>query len=806
MLEQIFKLLAGPEGSLVFHLLISFSLISILHPALGFSLSEMTTKSKRVFFGLLLLIISRMLIFVVSGLAFQGIGNFDLYLPVIDRLVNAISITMIIWLWVYQEPDRIGDIGVLAFSMVILVGGTISMILWSSQGELNTFNDSNFALAWSIFSVLLLLGGELLLMRKEVEDRNLGLTMLFIIFLGEAIQMILRDTNSDFPSVVRLSFIAAFPLMLGMTKRFIKPEIIVEQRTLPFINQIQEETEKKKGSELSNEKGSVQRGIDLKLFQTTLALASVSDYQEISQLLTMYVANALVSDIALLLSPPDENEQVRIICGYDLITQESLDSVTFDSRLIPGFLNAAERGKPLQIPAKNASNMLPFADLLHLDEIGNLLAYPIINNEMEVLAVIVLISPYSKYVWAAKDQAYLKEAVGLISNVLQRNDSSGNHLGIVDQLTEKLNSAEAEVEIIRQEKEALTAELAVLAVQEVDQDKSSEEIENLLKNQESTNATLEILEQENYNLKTSLDQLKQINQELSAEKPNPDIEKFQTKLNQSLEQISFLQNQLNAANQKAIEIDNKAKGNGDSLSTEQAEVIASIAQELRQPMSSISGYTDLLINESVGILGALQRKFLERVKASTGRMNHLIGDLIQITALDSGSVAFTPQPIELVDAIDEALEHTSAQFREKNLVLRVDLAPNLPKMQSDKDSLHQIILHLLQNAGAASPIEGEIFLKAEISDNTDEDIIRIEVTDSGEGISKEDLPRVFSRLYRADNPLIQGVGDTGVGLSIAKTLTEALGGRIWVESIQGIGSTFSLLLPVTTQIAEAVGE
>ena len=172
MLEQIFNLLASPEGSLVFHLLISFNLIYILHPALGFSLSEMTTKSKRVFFGLLFLISARILIFIVSGLASQGFVNFDLYLPVIDRLVNALSITIIIWLWVYQEPDRIGDIGALVLSIVILIGGTISMILWSSQGELNTFTDSNFALAWSIFSVLLLLSGELLLMRKEVEDRN----------------------------------------------------------------------------------------------------------------------------------------------------------------------------------------------------------------------------------------------------------------------------------------------------------------------------------------------------------------------------------------------------------------------------------------------------------------------------------------------------------------------------------------------------------------------------------------------------------------------------------------------------------
>ena len=77
-------------------------------------------------------------------------------------------------------------------------------------------------------------------------------------------------------------------------------------------------------------------------------------------------------------------------------------------------------------------------------------------------------------------------------------------------------------------------------------------------------------------------------------------------------------------------------------------------------------------------------------------------------------------------------------------------------------------------------------------------VILLSVTDTGEGIPKEDLPRVFSRLYRADNPLIQGVGDTGVGLSIAKTLTEALGGRIWVESEPNSGSTYSILLPTTS--------
>ena len=113
------------------------------------------------------------------------------------------------------------------------------------------------------------------------------------------------------------------------------------------------------------------------------------------------------------------------------------------------------------------------------------------------------------------------------------------------------------------------------------------------------------------------------------------------------------------------------------------------------------------------------------------------------------------------------------------------------------------MIHLLQNAGAATPIEGTIHLKVQTTNEKDQEYIMIQVTDSGTGIPAEDLSRVFTRLYRADNVLIQGIGDTGVGLSIAKTLTEAQHGRIWVESEPGKGATFSVLLPISKEKLEA---
>jgi signal transduction histidine kinase len=274
---------------------------------------------------------------------------------------------------------------------------------------------------------------------------------------------------------------------------------------------------------------------------------------------------------------------------------------------------------------------------------------------------------------------------------------------------------------------------------------------------------------------------------------------MESELRNTLTEMAHLQNQLADANMKLVEAE---KGNTTARSSEQAEVVASISQELRQPMSSIVGYTDLLLGESVGILGALQRKFVERIKTSTERIGSLIDDLIQVTTLETGLNVLKPEPVDLNVIIDNAMSYTSSQVREKNISMHLDLPKEMASIHTDREALQQILIHLLQNAGSASPVEGSVHLRVETRNEEGKEYILIQVTDSGGGIPAEDLPRVFTRLYRADNVLIQGVGDTGVGLSIAKTLTEAQKGRIWVESQAGTGSTFSVLLPIARNMPD----
>jgi signal transduction histidine kinase/GAF domain-containing protein len=235
--------------------------------------------------------------------------------------------------------------------------------------------------------------------------------------------------------------------------------------------------------------------------------------------------------------------------------------------------------------------------------------------------------------------------------------------------------------------------------------------------------------------------------------------------------------------------------------TIQSEMVASLVQELRTPMTSIAGYTDLLLGEKTGILGESQRQFLLRVEANIERMEGLLNDLIKATAVDVGQIELVPEPIDLVEIIHSVLDCLSARFDEKQLNVRSDLAPDLPPVYADHDSLHQVVLNLVSNAALASKPGTEIQLCGrEEQPNEVEELpsyLLVSITDTGGGIAPEDQRHVFQRFYRADNPLIEGLGETGVGLSVAKALVEAHGGRIWVESEMGAGSTFSFILPLS---------
>ncbi len=280
----------------------------------------------------------------------------------------------------------------------------------------------------------------------------------------------------------------------------------------------------------------------------------------------------------------------------------------------------------------------------------------------------------------------------------------------------------------------------------------------------------------------------------------------EARLAEQTQQIAELQQTLAESEQRHREAPSPAR----PVQSADMEVIASLAQELRQPMSSIVGYVDLLLSESVGLIGALQRKFLERIKASSERTVVLLDDLMRVMDIDSGNLRLSRESVNVGQVIDDALRACQSQFSEKGLRLVTEIPPNLPPVQADRDALLQIFTHLLNNSGAASASDTEVRLvvqhETEPRPGADPlNYLVISVTDTGGGIAPADQPRVFSRLYRADAPLIAGLGDNGMGLAIAKALVEGHRGRIWVISEPGLGSTFYVLLPLEGRSAQGNG-
>ncbi|MBN1261444.1 MAG: GAF domain-containing protein [Anaerolineae bacterium] len=235
---------------------------------------------------------------------------------------------------------------------------------------------------------------------------------------------------------------------------------------------------------------------------------------------------------------------------------------------------------------------------------------------------------------------------------------------------------------------------------------------------------------------------------------------------------------------------------------EQQEAIVGIANEFRTPMTSIMGYTDLLLGEQAGILTGMQQQFLVRVRANVEQMGQLLNDLVQLASPDVRTVELAPEPVDLIGLIEEGIMGLASRFRERRLAVHMDLPDSLAPVRSDRDSLYQIMLRLLSNAALCSQEGTEIVVRAfEQEPEGDESgaYVRISVTDTGGGIAPEDFSRVFRRFYRAGQPLVVGMGETGVGMAVAKAMVEANGGRIWVETTPGVGSTFSFVLPAFTE-------
>ena len=772
-LNDLFSLLTQGTGSLIYHLLLVFSIAGALQSAFVHWRSSEFPQERRTMFGLGMLLVAQIALFFVSALGVQGLINLPVFLPPLDRAITLFSLVWLIWLWAFPEPSRPADAGTWLISLLVISALGLSLAASSGETPLSSYNLTAADSYWQLASIGFSLLGILILAVRRPNGWGYGLAVFLLSFAGHLLYMMIGRTEGDFPGAVRLAHMAAYPILLTLPQRF-----PTATHALTSVKQQDAPTgERRKYS------------TDPKTFHALLALAGESSTDKLSQAITRAIAQTMLADLCFLIYLTDNNNQMQIASGYDLIREENLESGSLNKTVIPMLTNALQRGRPLRLPSSSTSaDIKGLSDLLGLSSPGHLLSVPIISLDKEPLGGVLLLSPYSNRLWSAEDQAFLTNIAVSLVPIIQRGQKMSSLEIKGEQTKQALDVAQSRVADLERRNGELLKQIEAIKLDAQEGLAQSENLAALRKMQEETQQALERLKQENEELRVASNA--KGGKKTGSYASSAQVE---NELRLTLEEVARLQNQLAEANMRIIEAE---KGTSVAQSSEQAEVVASISQELRQPMSSIVGYTDLLLGESVGILGTLQRKFVERIKASTERIGSLIDDLIQVTTLETGLNELKPEPVNLDLIIDNAMSYTSSQIREKNISMHLDLPKNVSPIYADREALQQILIHLLQNAGAASPLEGTVDLKVQTKTEDNREYVLIQVTDTGGGIPAEDLGRVFTRLYRADNVLIEGVGDTGVGLSIAKTLTEAQKGRIWVDTQPGVGSTFSVLLPI----------
>ncbi|MFA5114758.1 MAG: ATP-binding protein [Candidatus Omnitrophota bacterium] len=221
------------------------------------------------------------------------------------------------------------------------------------------------------------------------------------------------------------------------------------------------------------------------------------------------------------------------------------------------------------------------------------------------------------------------------------------------------------------------------------------------------------------------------------------------------------------------------------------DFVANVSHELRTPIASIKGYAETLLE------GALEdkenaREFVNIIHQNSNRLASLINDLLDLSKIESGKMKMSFAPLDPTVLIRRAATVIENQAEAKSIALNTELPSGLPKVKADETRFSQVMINLLDNAIKYTPEGGTVSIAAKVVN----DVLQVDVSDTGIGISEKDLPRIFERFYRVDKARSHELGGTGLGLSIVKHIVQAHGGQVWVRSELEQGSTFSFTIPL----------
>ena len=740
--QQIYNILTSYPGNLIYHLELTFAI------AIAFLVVWLQRRStdaaaeRRALIGLTILLISRLVTFILAGLAWQGLINEHLLLPPIDRAITLLTIVIIVWLWAFPLPSRSADAATWLLGLLTVVFYIFTMVGWIETGSQIYYNGTWPDLAAQIAGAVLLVFGCIFLYLRRPAGWGFGQAMLIVLATGIVVYLLSLPTDGDYPAPVRLAQMIAFPLLPAIVLHF--PQVSPAGQA-PSLAPTQERRK---------------TGNDPALIQSLMTLGGEKDLARIAQVITQAISSAVPAEVCLLVSPPDEDDNINVYCGYDQVRERLLEGFTIRGLTIPNVTSAIQDGIEQSL---SADSMAPdpgvLSKALKLGQNGCLHAAPVLADSGEPLAGVVMLSPYSRRGWSPEERQVLIGMLPPVAHLLQRTQVLEELLIELEKTRQALKEGTEEMEWVQGGTEAYLAQ-------------DTEPAAVFFK---------------------------------GGVLPLPigiDTDYIEGELRLALEEIARLNSALSDADQQILNLQNQM--DTPHLLSDQNQAFIGTILELRQSMAAVIGYTDFLLAESVGILGAMQRKLLERVKVSTERMNRLVENLVGMTSMRDGRHLIKFEPVDLKEVVSEAIANTDDLFREKDISLKLDLPETTPQLETDRVALQQMLTNLLENAAQATPPKDEVSLRAALeNDDLDRSYYLIQIADKGGGIAIADIPHVFSRIPHGERGAIPGLGCDSQHMAIVKRLVEALEGRIWLDSVPEVGATFSILLPTNQHQATA---
>ena len=261
-----------------------------------------------------------------------------------------------------------------------------------------------------------------------------------------------------------------------------------------------------------------------------------------------------------------------------------------------------------------------------------------------------------------------------------------------------------------------------------------------------------------------------IHNALSAFKRDKERERLQ-------KEVAAKKIELEAANKKLKELDRI-----------KSDFVANVAHEFRTPLTIIKGNVDLVVKGGLGEVTSQQKEMLDGAKNVANRLARLVNDLLDISKIESGKMKLREDLFNINKIIEENLPGFTKMIKDRKQTLKKELAIDMPDIKADMDKITQVFVNLLSNAIKYSPEQGSIVVKSVNLENE----IMVEVSDTGEGVSQENLDTIFDKFTRVTAEKKEG---TGLGLPIAKDIVVLHKGRMWVKSEIGKGSQFYFTLP-----------